>query len=106
MQIRTLALSAMLAAPAACQPAGTPAPQAPAMRMDDVRQMVVVTTATWDAVDAVLQRYERASAGAAWTPVGEPIPAAVGRTGLAWGTGLHPQAEGGPEKREGDGKAP
>lgn len=106
MQIRTLAFAALLAAPAACQPAVTPAPQAAAMRMDEVRQMVVVTTATWDAVDAVLQRYERASAGAAWTPVGGPIPAAVGRTGLAWGTGLHPRVEGGPEKREGDGRAP
>jgi L,D-peptidoglycan transpeptidase YkuD (ErfK/YbiS/YcfS/YnhG family) len=106
MQIRTLALGALLAAPSACQPGTTPAPDTPALRMDDVRQMVVVTTAGWDAVDAVLQRYERASAGDAWTAVGQPIPAAVGRTGLAWGTGLHPAVEREPEKREGDGKAP
>lgn len=106
MQIRTLALAGLLAAPAACHPAATPAPAAPAMGMDYVRQMVVVTTAGWDAVDAVLQRYERTSPGAAWTPVGRPIPAAVGRTGLAWGTGLHPAVEREPRKREGDGKAP
>ena len=31
----------------------------------------------------------------------------LGRTGLAWGLGLHPADPGqGPVKREGDGKAP
>ena len=106
MQIRTLALAALLAAPAACQPPASHPSSDSTMRMDGVRQMVLVTTDSWDAVDATLQRYERASAADAWAPVGGPVRAAVGRTGLAWGTGLHPRTGAGPEKREGDGKAP
>ncbi len=75
--------------------------------MDGARQMIVSTTADWDAVDATLQRYERAAPGQPWQAVGEPIPAAVGRTGLAWGIGIHPDPPiQGPAKREGDGKAP
>lgn len=35
------------------------------------------------------------------------LPVMLGRSGLAWGRGLHPQVGGaGPEKREGDGCAP
>jgi D-alanyl-D-alanine dipeptidase len=103
MHVRALALAAMLAAPAACQPAGTPAP-APE---DGARQMIVVTTAGWNAVDATLQRYERDGEGEAWRPVGGAIRAAVGRTGLAWGDGIHPDPGiDGPRKREGDGRAP
>ena len=104
MQIRSLAAALLLAAPAGCQPAGAPAPAA---QDDAARQMIVVTTADWEAVDATLQRYERGAADQAWRPVGGAIPAAVGRTGLAWGTGIHPDPAGdGPEQREGDGKAP
>lgn len=103
MQIHTLALALLLAVPAACQPPGSPSPAA---ADDGARQMVVVTTADWNAVDATLQRYERGGDGA-WRAVGDPVPAAVGRTGLAWGTGIHPDPGGeGPHKREGDGKAP
>ena len=69
-------------------------------------QAVVSLTADWDSTSAVLQRYQRASADAPWEPVGDPIPAMVGRTGLAWGRGLPVEHGPGPEKREGDGKAP
>ncbi|RRU02464.1 L,D-transpeptidase family protein, partial [Stenotrophomonas sp. 278] len=31
---------------------------------------------------------------------------AVGRSGSAWGTGLHPAQSGGPQKQEGDGRSP
>jgi L,D-peptidoglycan transpeptidase YkuD (ErfK/YbiS/YcfS/YnhG family) len=104
MHIRTLAFAALLAGPAACQPPGTPGP---AGRDDAAMQMIVVTTADWDAVDATLQRYERGAPGEPWRPVGGAVPAAVGRTGLAWGAGIHPDPGiAGPVKREGDGKAP
>ena len=36
---------------------------------------------------------ERTAAGAPWRPVGRQVPAAVGRTGLAWGVGVHPPVE-------------
>lgn len=74
---------------------------------DSALQAIVSTTPDWNAVDATLQRYERAAVGAPWRPVGEPIPASVGRSGLGWGTGLHGAAPlEGPAKREGDGRAP
>jgi L,D-peptidoglycan transpeptidase YkuD (ErfK/YbiS/YcfS/YnhG family) len=101
-----LAIAALLAA--ACQPAMPPpaivAAQPPGI--DGALQAVVVTTADWNTVDAAVQRYERASTAEAWRAVGEPVPAAVGRTGLAWGIGLHPPVSGVQWKREGDGKAP
>ena len=73
-------------------------------------QLVVVTTADWNAVDGHLQRYERATSHDAWRSVGEPIPIVVGKTGLAWGRGVTPDhqviTESNPVKKEGDGKAP
>lgn len=113
MYIRILAIALLLALPAACQPAPTPAP-APvgaamnaAPELDGALQMITAITPTWDAVDAAVQRYERGGPGQPWRRVGPAIPAAVGRTGLAWGVGIHPApTTGGPVKREGDGKAP
>ncbi|MHB8771010.1 MAG: L,D-transpeptidase family protein [Syntrophales bacterium] len=70
-------------------------------------QLVVVTTEEWTATNALLRRYERQDPESAWIPAGDPIPAVVGRNGLAWGRGVHPETPSGdPEKREGDGKAP
>ncbi|HEX2202474.1 MAG TPA: L,D-transpeptidase family protein [Longimicrobium sp.] len=69
-------------------------------------QAVVVTTADWDATDGTLRRYERDRPGAEWRAVGGEVRVAVGRTGLAWGRGLHPETDSGPQKREGDGRAP
>jgi L,D-peptidoglycan transpeptidase YkuD (ErfK/YbiS/YcfS/YnhG family) len=70
-------------------------------------QALVVTTADWSAVDADLQLYERKDNKSAWITAGERIPAVVGRNGLAWGRGIHPDLPaGGPQKREGDGRAP
>jgi D-alanyl-D-alanine dipeptidase len=69
-------------------------------------QAVVSLTEDWDSTGAVLQRYERSSARQPWRAVGPPIHAAVGRTGLAWGKGIPVSHGPGPEKREGDGKAP
>lgn len=68
------------------------------------RQLVLVTTADWDATSGELRRFERAGSG--WREVGTATQIVVGRTGLAWGIGLHDARNDGPVKREGDGKAP
>jgi D-alanyl-D-alanine dipeptidase len=66
-------------------------------------------TAGWDDTAATLARYERDAAGT-WRAVGSPWAAVIGRSGAAWGRGLHgdgaPSGASGPVKREGDGRAP
>ena len=75
-------------------------------------QILVVTTSDWNAVSGSLQRYERTQPGKGWKRVGNPITVVVGKTGLAWGTGLAPsndpsvRGSSDPIKKEGDGKAP
>lgn len=69
-------------------------------------QMIVVTTAGWDASTGELRRYERDAEHAPWHQVGTVAPVSVGRSGSAWGIGLHPSQADGPQKREGDGRAP
>ncbi len=78
--------------------AGSPVPAAS-------RQLILSVSAGWDATRALLQAYERHSPGA-WTAVGGPIEASLGRAGLGWGRGLHPVNLDGPQKREGDGRSP
>src|SRR5919109_291309 len=68
-------------------------------------QLLVVTTATWDTTGGTLRRYSRDASGA-WRAEGARVPVVVGRTGLAWGVGVAPDAAGEPAKHEGDGKAP
>lgn len=70
----------------------------------DTRQVVVVITPGWDAPNGQLQRFSRD--GLQWVAVGEPVAVSVGRTGSAWGRGLHPTQADGLQKREGDGRAP
>ncbi|HEX8242796.1 MAG TPA: L,D-transpeptidase family protein [Longimicrobium sp.] len=96
----TIALPAVLALAAACRAPAQPRPAGAPL------QAVVSLTAGWDSTGAVLQRYERASASSPWRAVGPPVAAMVGRTGLAWGRGIGAAHGAGPEKREGDGKAP
>ncbi len=69
----------------------------------DARQMVVVTTPDWDADGGRMQRFEKDARG--WHAVAPAEPVRVGRSGSAWGIGLHPGQEG-PRKREGDGRSP
>ena len=96
-----LLLCACASAPATDAP---PGPQGAASAWADARQLVLVTTPDWDATQGRLRRFERH--GESWREVGAAVPITVGRTGLAWGAGLHPAQDGGPSKREGDGKAP
>ncbi|HEX8430441.1 MAG TPA: L,D-transpeptidase family protein [Longimicrobium sp.] len=99
LRFRTSLLAALslAAAPAHAQPAAP-----------DALQALVVTTEDWDSTAAVVRRFARATPAAPWREVGPSLRAAVGRSGLGWGDGLHPDAESatGPAKREGDGRAP
>lgn len=72
----------------------------------DAEQLIVVVTGDWDAREGELRRYERANGDAAWRERGEAASVMVGRAGSAWGIGLHPAQPAGPQKREGDGRAP
>ena len=67
------------------------------------RQLVVVRSPSDTSTQARLQRFEKA--GEKWQAIGDPIAVTLGRTGLAWGTGLHSNQPG-LQKREGDGKSP
>lgn len=73
-------------------------------------QMIVVTTADWNAVSGNLQRYQRLAPGTPWQTVGGPVPVVVGKKGMAWGIGaVSIAAVRRPEdlvKREGDRKSP
>ena len=79
----------------------------PAMPLARSRQLVVVTTRGWGDVPGTLRRFERKGTKGAWAQVGADVPVAVGRNGLGWGAGLvDTSAAAGPQKKEGDGKAP
>lgn len=81
-------------------------------------QLLLVLSEDWNATSGELRAFERDGAG--WKPaagplggpVAGPVPVSLGRTGLAWGAGLHGPAPAGAAsvgegaKREGDGKAP
>lgn len=75
--------------------------------LSDCRQLLGVRAADWDADTGILYRFQRSTVKAGWQAAGAPMPVMLGRTGLAWGLGRHPQeADMAPTKREGDGKAP
>jgi D-alanyl-D-alanine dipeptidase len=82
----------------------TAASDEPALR---ARRLIVVVTDGWSASDGELRRFERGGPGQPWLALGDPVPVVVGRAGLGWGDGLQPRLrDGGPDKREGDGRAP
>jgi L,D-peptidoglycan transpeptidase YkuD (ErfK/YbiS/YcfS/YnhG family) len=92
-------LAVVLAAPPATARVPSPVPA-------DARQLVLSVSADWDATTARIVRFERAAAGAPWRALDPATLGSLGRTGLAWGAGLHPPGLAGPQKREGDGKGP
>jgi uncharacterized membrane protein YgcG len=72
-------------------------------------QAVAVMTEDWHSVKGEARLFERKSARAKWTAVGESFPVVVGKNGMAWGAGLHalPSDTGRVLlKTEGDGKSP
>ena len=76
--------------------------------MAAMRRALVVVTDGWNATTGTLRRFERATPNVPWRPVGEIVPVAVGKAGLGWGAGLvpRPRDSDGPDKREGDSRAP
>ncbi len=77
-----------------------------AARWAAMRQLVVVTAPDWASSAGVLQCFARVSPAAPWRAVGRTVPVMLGRSGLAWGLGLHAPLAGGRQKVEGDGCAP
>lgn len=69
----------------------------------NARQLVLVVADDRDSSRGRLSTYERRDAG--WIAVQRDVPVTLGRSGSAWGIGLHP-AQQGLEKREGDGRSP
>ncbi|WP_404340887.1 L,D-transpeptidase [Pseudoalteromonas mariniglutinosa] len=70
---------------------------------DSHKQLIVVIADNDTAIDATLYRFEKSINN--WQQQGSEYSVVIGRTGLAWGKGLHPKQPG-PQKQEGDGKAP
>lgn len=71
---------------------------------DTTTQLIVGRTADWDSSTATLTRWQRTADG--WKPIGSAVSTRIGREGLAWGRGLHPRGMDGPDKVEGDWRAP
>lgn len=71
------------------------------------RQLITGVTADWDATAVTLRRWVRRDGR--WVADGPAWQGVVGKSGIAWGRGLHrsdERAKTDPVKREGDGKAP
>ena len=74
--------------------------------LTNARQVVRVIAPDWRSTTAELQRFARATPNNAWQAIGQAIPVVLGRSGLAWGDGLHPNFADVAAKCEGDGCAP
>ena len=88
---------------------GAPPPGLAADRVAASRQMILVVTPGWEAVDGQLSRYERSAGGdGRWRRKGGSIPVVVGKSGLAWAGEFAPVLgrPGDPVKLEGDGRSP
>ncbi len=71
------------------------------------RQIVLVTTPSESNITGTLCILQYEEAKKTWTKTTEGISVTLGRTGLAWGRGMHPNDwNQAPLKKEGDGKAP
>src|SRR5262249_29234818 len=74
------------------------------------RELIVVTTSDWSAVEGTMRRFTRSESNNQWLVAGEPVAVVVGKNGLGWGAGVVDtdlfRAASDPVKKEGDGKAP
>jgi L,D-peptidoglycan transpeptidase YkuD (ErfK/YbiS/YcfS/YnhG family) len=71
--------------------------------LPQARQLIIVSAESWRSETGKLQMVSNVSG--AWVRHGNDVAVALGR-GLGWGRGLHRNSESGPQKREGDGRAP
>ena len=86
-----------------------PVPPKPVIPYTKSLQAVAVTTKDWSSIEGKAQLFERQSAKAKWKAIGDSFAVVVGKSGMAWGAGLHelPSDTGRVlMKTEGDGKAP
>ncbi|GMG87424.1 L,D-transpeptidase family protein [Biformimicrobium ophioploci] len=68
-------------------------------------KLVVVTSADWNTDHGQMSTFTLGDNG--WERASESVDVMLGRSGLGWGIGLHPQNSGeDPVKKEGDGRAP
>jgi L,D-peptidoglycan transpeptidase YkuD (ErfK/YbiS/YcfS/YnhG family) len=72
---------------------------------EDCTQLVVGIAPGWDSMRGQLQLFERPRGGN-WVAAGAAVPVLFGKSGVAWGSGVAGQGEGGLEKKERDGRAP
>jgi D-alanyl-D-alanine dipeptidase len=88
--------------------ASTPNPTGTTVIPATARQLITGITADWTSTTVMLRRWHRRDG--MWIADGAHWQGVIGKTGAAWGSGLHgdgaPPGSGGPVKREGDGKAP
>ncbi len=100
MRAAILAVIVMLA-PHAALAQSCPEPLAKA------RRLVLVTSDTFASTGAIVQRYERATANAAWQISGGPASALIGHRGMGWARAFRAFARSGePIKVEGDKRVP
>lgn len=71
---------------------------------DRTSQCVVAITEAWDSTHATLSLHVKESGK--WQRIGKSWPTRLGKKGLAWGRGLHPNPKGVTLKQEGDWKSP
>lgn len=73
------------------------------VRTSGAEQLVLVVTNDWNATQGALQTFEWRDGR--WASRGTKTAVSIGRTGSAWGIGLH-DTQPGPQKQEGDGRSP
>jgi D-alanyl-D-alanine dipeptidase len=89
------------------EPAGDEAVRGFIPELAQSRQLMIVTSESWDAVPGTAQLFERAEIDAPWRAARESFPVVVGRKGMAWGIGCHGACTTGERcKKEGDGRSP
>jgi len=79
---------------------------AAATPLREAQQLVLVIAPSWDDPTGRLYTFERSDGDGDWQRRGTAFDVTLGRSGSAWGSGLHPAQPGGVHKREGDGRSP